>query len=117
MDALKQRGKIFKRRAAKKARNRFIVHTAKDKPCVDCGIKYPYYVMQFDHRPDTIKKESIKVKTGGRKETKVKDYSALGGAYDRNGGTARILAEIEKCDVVCANCHLIRTYRRMQIDG
>jgi hypothetical protein len=31
----------------------------------------------------------------------------------RNRGAAKILAEISKCELVCANCHAIRTYRRL----
>jgi len=27
-------------------------------------------------------------------------------------GTARILDEVEKCDIVCANCHRLRTLER-----
>jgi hypothetical protein len=31
-------------------------------------------------------------------------------------GTARILEEAAKCDIVCANCHRVRTYdRRMAV--
>ncbi len=29
---------------------RVIVREAKSVPCADCGVKYPYYVMDFDHR-------------------------------------------------------------------
>jgi len=31
----------------------------------------------------------------------------------RNHSQAKILAEIGKCDLVCANCHAIRTYNRL----
>jgi hypothetical protein len=31
------------------------VRKFKDKPCADCRESYPYYVMDFDHRPGTEK--------------------------------------------------------------
>ncbi len=69
-----------------------MVVEAKSRPCADCGIQYPYYVMDFDHRD------------GGLKEFPL---------YSVHGVTKRaILREIEKCDVVCANCHRERTHRR-----
>lgn len=62
------------------------------KPCVDCGNFYSHYVMQFDH-------------TGTDKKFTISSHSA---SY----GGKRIFEEIEKCDLVCANCHAIRTYNR-----
>ena len=62
-------------------------------PCADCGIKYPYYVMDFDH-------------VGGDKTMNVSRLAR--GA----GGKARLLQEISKCDLVCANCHRKRTHLR-----
>jgi hypothetical protein len=41
---------------------------------------------------------------------KLGDVSAL----IRTAPHAVVLAEIEKCDLVCANCHADRTYRRAQ---
>lgn len=48
--------------------------------------------MDFDHRPG---------------ETKLFDI-CLGYRYSRK----KLDAEIAKCDVVCANCHRDRTYKR-----
>ena len=60
-----------------------------NRPCADCGIQYPYYVMDFDHQSD-------KLFTIG---------SAAG-----NKSLKAIKEEIEKCEVVCANCHRQRTF-------
>lgn len=92
---------VYKTRAAasnprQKALIRECIVNAKDKPCADCGIKYPYYVMQFDHRGDDDKVYTIS-------------------QFNRKGfSLKRLMAEIEKCDVVCANCHAERTFRRSQ---
>lgn len=75
----------------RRARLRQLVNEAKSRPCADCGLSYPFYVMDFDHR-------------------EVKDF-AISQAW-RARSWAAVMAEIEKCDVVCANCHRERTHRR-----
>ena len=61
-------------------------------PCVDCGINYPYYVMDFDH-------------VRGQKHANVMELvSTL--------SKKRIDQEIAKCEIVCSNCHRIRTHMR-----
>ena len=70
-----------------------VANKAKDIPCMDCGAKYPPYVMDFDHRPG---------------ENKVEAVSAL----LAHAGIQRVIDEIAKCDVVCANCHRERTHNR-----
>ena len=61
-------------------------------PCVDCGINYPYYVMDFDH-------------VRGIKHANVMELvSTL--------SKKRIDQEIAKCEIVCSNCHRIRTHMR-----
>jgi hypothetical protein len=71
-----------------------ISRDARKRPCFDCGVEYPWYVMEFDHRPGEVKVGEV---------TKMaKDAVA----------ELRILAEIAKCDVVCSNCHKTRTYIR-----
>jgi hypothetical protein len=68
-----------------------IVKTAKDQPCADCGIRYPVYVMDFDH-------------VRGEKQSNVASLVGMSASEER------LRAEIAKCDVVCANCHRERTY-------
>lgn len=74
------------------ARNREIILQAKTRPCSDCGHRFPYFVMEFDHRPDEEK--SFNISSGLTKSQ------------------ATLEAEIEKCDLVCANCHRVRTHAR-----
>lgn len=76
--------------------NRAVAREAKSRPCADCGVAYPYYVMQFDHLGD----KSFNIGTRGA-----------------TGGRARLAAEIAKCQVVCANCHAERTFQRLQEKG
>ena len=81
----------------KRKRLREIVREAKSRPCADCGQTYPYYVMDLDH-------------TG-------EDKSMIVSKLVNFGATQRLLDEIAKCEVVCANCHRERTWRRMQTPG
>lgn len=68
-----------------------LLKQAKNRPCFDCGKTYPYYVMDFDHRePD---KKSFQL-------TMIRHKQSL----------KLMKTEMEKCDVVCANCHRIRTH-------
>jgi hypothetical protein len=62
-------------------------------PCADCHHVFPAWVMQWDHLPGTAKVTEIAEMVGHRPR-------------------AAILEEIAKCQLVCANCHAIRTRRR-----
>lgn len=64
-----------------------------DNACSDCNVKYHYSVMQFDHRDGTQKEDSINSLMWRASIQRVKD-------------------EIAKCDLVCANCHSLRTFRK-----
>lgn len=64
-----------------------------DHGCADCGHKYPHYVLEFDHKPGFRKIDNV--------------YRVL-----KRYGVDAAWAEVKKCDVVCANCHKIRTYER-----
>ena len=59
-------------------------------PCVDCGNTDPR-VLEFDHRDRSQKRASVSV--------------LVAEGY----GVSAVQAEIQKCDVRCANCHTIKT--------
>lgn len=59
-------------------------------PCADCGEK-DFRVLEFHHI-----------------DPKNKSYS-VARLFSRNASLKRIKEEIEKCEVLCANCHKIRT--------
>ena len=72
---------------------RFIWHL-QENPCVDCG-QDDIRTLHFDHLPGTDKKYDI------------------GAAITQSTRSwQNILEEIAKCEVVCANCHQIRTSSR-----
>jgi hypothetical protein len=61
-----------------------------DHPCVDCGERDPI-VLEFDHRGEAPKEFGVADMIG------------------RGFGVDRIMKEISKCDVRCANCHRRKT--------
>lgn len=71
-------------------KRRFIA-ALKNHPCADCGVRFPPIVMDFDHVRGE-KKLSVSLAASRKKEI--------------------ILEEAKKCDVVCSNCHRIRTAKR-----
>lgn len=79
---------------ARDEERRALVVEAKSRPCMDCGQSYPYYVMDLDHRPGSGKVLNLAAMASGRSRYSLDD----------------IRAEIAKCDVVCANCHRVRTF-------
>ena len=85
---------LLRRKKAYLLKRKFI-DKIKNVPCADCKKRYSSYVMDFDHR-------SI--------DDKITD---IGSMSSKNWSLERIKKEIEKCDVVCANCHRIRTYKNM----
>jgi protein-arginine kinase activator protein McsA len=69
----------------------YILNYLVTHPCVDCGIS-DIRVLQFDHR-ESVGSNGLRV-----------------GYY--KGSINKLKAEIEKCDVRCANCHMIRTFEQ-----
>lgn len=61
--------------------------------CVDCKENYPHYMLDFDHLPEFEKIDSP--------TQMIHKYS-----------WEKAVEEMSKCDIVCANCHKIRTWNR-----
>ena len=68
-----------------------LLRKLKEQPCTDCGRMFPYFAMDFDHRPGEVKLFNI------------------GDMASSLRSTNAILAEIAKCDLVCCLCHRFRT--------
>lgn len=99
MTATSYAGNVPSRVAAtlkNQTRKRDIIQAIKlERGCADCGYRENAVALEFDHRPGEVKSLSI-------------------GRAISQAGLDRLLAEIEKCDVVCANCHRIRSFNRGQ---
>lgn len=63
-----------------------------ERGCTDCGFRDHFAALQFDHLPEHVKSFAL-----NRPAT---------------SSWATVQREIAKCDVVCANCHAVRTYER-----
>lgn len=80
-------------KAIRKELGTFLQELKESKPCTDCNVSYPYYVMDFDHLDP--KEKSFAVSKIERAKT-----------------VERLLQEVAKCDLVCSNCHRVRTHNR-----
>ena len=69
------------------------VNDLKRVPCADCNQMYETCVMEFDHcNPDE------------------KEFAVSNLLYYRRA-KEKLLTEITKCEIVCANCHRLRTHK------
>ena len=63
------------------------------RPCSDCGQAFHPAAMQWDHLPGRSKEADLAV-------------------LARRGSRKRVLDKIAKCELVCANCHALRSHLR-----
>lgn len=93
----RKRNPEYKRPGEEATNDRYL--SLKRNPCQDCGRSFPAVCMDYDHRPG---------------EVKIKSVSRM---VMEHRPWLLIEAEIAKCDLVCANCHRIRTSRRLTQGG
>ena len=66
-------------------------------PCADCDKVFHPVQMSWDHRPGTLKLNDVGLMTHYRREL--------------------VMQEIAKCDLVCLNCHALRTHLRRRANA
>lgn len=96
-----ERNRKTKRAANQRVRDRAKRHVNGIKavtPCADCGQRFPPVCMDFDHVRDD-------------KESTIALLVSKGASLDR------IAKEIEKCELVCACCHRLRTHELLLKEG
>ena len=83
--------------AQRREENRKFVQRVKEgAPCSDCGGSFHFSQMEFDHLRD-------------------KD-AAVSRLANAPATLRRLAEEIDKCELVCANCHRLRTWERLQAE-
>lgn len=80
-------------REYQRERREFLSNYKSERGCADCGYNKHHVALDFDHRPGEVK--------------------LFEPAWLKQLGTwQQMIDEIAKCDVVCSNCHRIRTITR-----
>lgn len=87
----KDRNKILKEEK-KLAASEYVAKLKTNAPCSDCGLYFHPCQMDFDHLRDKVDNVSAMVNSGL--------------------SIPAIQAEIDKCELVCSNCHRLRTWMR-----
>jgi len=83
----------YRARAVRKRREiKELVRGLKNVPCADCKNTFHFSAMDFDH----LENKHFNIASDSRWVSR-----------------KRLLDEIAKCDVVCANCHRLRTWNRI----
>lgn len=75
-------------------RRQFVWNIKWAKGCADCGARPHPEALHFDHLPGADKVECVSILA--------------------QKSWPKLLTEISKCEVVCANCHAERTWNRRQ---
>lgn len=89
---LQRKRSLFNSKQRMERNQRFVVGYLLEHPCIDCGEKDPV-VLEFDHINNDKLDNICALATSGVP-------------------IERIINEIQKCEVVCSNCHRRRTAKR-----
>lgn len=84
----------IRQKARRKGLRDYIDSQKEGVPCADCGKCFHKSAMHYDHLPGFVKVAGIRE------------------MVNRFQSKQMIEAEIKKCEIVCANCHAVRSYDR-----
>ncbi len=87
--------KTKKRRRRRHEVRQFLIEYKSTAKCERCGFSHPA-ALQFHHR-----------------DTGTKSFE-IGSAAALDKSVAQVIEEMKKCEVICANCHLIHHYEERQ---
>jgi hypothetical protein len=90
--------RVHRQRARRRQLRAWIGELKRSQPCTDCGGYFHWVAMAYDHLP------------GNQKRAEVSNLVA-------SGYRSVLVGELAKCELVCANCHAVRTYQRRQGDA
>lgn len=84
---------VAKVNSRRKRELQLFINKLKNNPCMDCNNKFPPECMDFYH-------------IRGKKLINIAE------AVVKRWSMKRVIKELEKCELVCSNCHRIRTRNR-----
>ncbi|HEX8024873.1 MAG TPA: hypothetical protein VF484_01585 [Candidatus Limnocylindrales bacterium] len=87
------KSRYIERKRARWRTDASLLDAIRNVPCMDCGERLPPWAMEFDHRDPATKTGTVTQMIG-------------------RASLNRLLAEVDRCDIVCTNCHRDRTFRR-----
>jgi hypothetical protein len=83
----RRNAKTYRSQKRRRARRKAELVESKGGRCTDCGYSTCLWVLEFHHRDPATKEFGV-------------------GGF--NGSLVRLLMEVDKCDLLCANCHRLR---------
>jgi hypothetical protein len=87
-----RRSEVIKRNKARALGHKLKLIEMHGGRCLDCNQVWPPFVFEFDHRDPSLKEFNV-------------SGANLNFRFDR------LVVEANKCDLVCSNCHRLRTHR------
>lgn len=93
----KRKYAIKKKKTSENILIRELLATSKNHPCTDCQTKYPQELMGFYHRDLSSKWMPI--------------------STHLNYTLKELRDELQKCDLLCSNCRILRGRKRMKPQG